>query len=396
MIAVVALVSVVWAALFTVAEGAPGIHAALGDPPVDPGNAVPLQRAYHAGRRALLIVGGAATGLAYPWWAFGPIRAALSITLTAGLLYMIADALPRALATLMPEMATRAARIARRTLGPFRPLLGMVAAADRGAHRIFPTARQRAGALGARQRKMLEGVKSLAESTVEDIMTPRLDIAAIDERATWAQVVKFVRRSEHSRIPVYRDSLDDIIGILHAKDLAPLVTRGTLPGGGWQSLLRPAAYVPSTKPLTVQLRDFQRGALHLAIIVDEFGGTSGLVTLEDILEEVVGEIHDEHDVDEAPLIVREGDGKFWVDSRVGLDDLAELLENPFARDEVSTVGGLVYAELGHVPEAGEELRIGEFRVVVEDVVGRRITRVYFERLPRDEEAAAPSERGVQP
>jgi putative hemolysin len=148
--------------------------------------------------------------------------------------------------------------------------------------------------------------------------------------------------------------------------------------GRWQDLVRPAAYIPETKTLDQQLRDFQRGPTHCAIVVDEFGGTAGLITLEDILEEVVGEIQDEQDVDVPPPIQRDGNG-YWVDGRVTLDDLAGALGTSFDHPDVSTVGGLVYQALGRVPRPGEELLLDGFRVVVERVDRRRVTRVYFEK-----------------
>src|SRR6185436_15292690 len=130
------------------------------------------------------------------------------------------------------------------------------------------------------------------------------------------------------------------------------------------------AYVPETKTLDTQLRDFHRGPAHLAIVVDEFGGTSGLITLEDILEEIIGEIRDERDVDTAPAIRNEGT-RYWVDGRVTLDELSVALGSTFEHPEVSTVGGLIYSVLGHVPRAGEELTLDGFRVVVEGVERRR-------------------------
>ncbi|MFQ6047491.1 MAG: transporter associated domain-containing protein, partial [Gemmatimonadales bacterium] len=134
-----------------------------------------------------------------------------------------------------------------------------------------------------------------------------------------------------------------------------------------------------------------RGPSHLAIVVDEFGGTSGLVTLEDVLEEVVGEIRGEYDVDEEPEIEREGDDRFWVDGSVTVDQLRHLLGSEIEREDVSTVGGLVYSELGRVPEPGEEFQLGQYRVVVERVVRRRIRRVYFERRKDASPVEVPSE-----
>ena len=146
----------------------------------------------------------------------------------------------------------------------------------------------------------------------------------------------------------------------------------------WQDLVRPALYVPETKTLDSQLRDFQRGPSHLAIVVDEFGGTSGLITLEDILEEIVGEIRDEHDVETPPAIRQEGD-RYVVDGRASLGELSQALGAAFEHPDVSTVGGLIYSALGRVPRPGEELTLDGFRVVVERVERRRVTRVCFQR-----------------
>jgi CBS domain containing-hemolysin-like protein len=163
-----------------------------------------------------------------------------------------------------------------------------------------------------------------------------------------------------------------------AKDFVPVVMGVAGGTARWQDLVRPASYVPETKTLDSQLRDFQRGPAHLAIVVDEFGGTAGLITLEDILEEIVGEIRDEHDVETPPAIRQEGD-RYFVDGRVSLDDLSEALGRTFEHPEVSTVGGLIYSALGRVPRTGEELTLDGFRVVVERVDRRRVTRVCFQK-----------------
>jgi CBS domain containing-hemolysin-like protein len=376
----VAGVAAGWSALLALADQAPGITPTLGDPPLEPRRPVPLARALWIGRTVLLALTATAAGLAVEWWRRPPASAAGVLALTGLLVLMIGEALPRALGLLAPRVAARALPAARRSLTPFRPLFGLMAAADQLAHRLLPSRRTQPGVLGSAQRDMLLGVFSLEDTTVEDVMTPRLDIVAVSASAEWPEVAAVVREGEHARIPVHRDSLDDIAGILYARDLAPILA-GTRPRPqDWHSLIRPVPFVPESKSLAAQLRDFQRGATHLAIVVDEFGGTSGLVTLEDVLEEVVGEIHDEYDIDEEPAIEREGNRRFWVDGRLPLDDLSAALGVPFELDEVSTVGGLVYSELGRVPRPGEELAIGGFKVVVEEVVRRRIRRVYFERL----------------
>lgn len=390
MIAVLlALVATAAGAIFALAEEAPGPSRSLGDPPVGPGGGVPLSRALQVGRLAALGAGALSASWALAWWTRPvPAGPALAI-LAAGVVYLAGDGVPRALGLLTPDLAVRALGVARRLLLPLRPLVGLAAAADRLAHRVLPSRRPQAGVLGTAQRDMLLGVFSLADTTVAEVMTPRLDIVAVDVEADWRELLELVRRGEHARIPVFRDSLDDIAGILYAKDLVPAAAGARPVPEPWQELIRPAQYVPESKPLAEQLRDFQRGPAHIAIVVDEFGGTSGLLTLEDVLEEVVGEIHDEYDVDEEPAIAQEGDAKFWVDGRVTLDELSSTLGTTLDRDDVSTVGGLVYSELGRVPRPGEELRIDGYRVVVEQVVRRRVRRVYFERL--EAEAAVPGD-----
>jgi putative hemolysin len=370
-----------WAFLLALSAQAPGIGAAVGDPPPERGGAMPLARALRLARLALLGAAGVALGLATAWWTRnGPTQVLMLVAGVALLLFM-GDIVPRALGGLVPSLARSALRAARASLLPFRPLLGILGWIDTRTHRLVPSAAPAPRReFGVAQRDMLLGVLSLEDTTVEDIMTPRLDVVGVDAEASWGEVVEVARRSEHSRLPVFRETLDDVAGIVFAKDLAPGLIGTTAPPERWQELIRPVSVVPESKTLAQQLRDFQRGGGHLAIVVDEFGGTSGLVTLEDVLEEIVGEIRDEYDVQEEPEIEREGNDRFWVNGRVTLDDLSATLGARFEHEEVSTVGGLVYAELGRVPRPGEELTIGGFRVVVENVVRRRIHRVYFERL----------------
>jgi putative hemolysin len=225
---------------------------------------------------------------------------------------------------------------------------------------------------------LLHGVFSLADTTVHEVMVPRVDIVGIDQTSPWSEVVDRVRSSEHARFPVYDDTLDNVVGILYAKDLLPFVIDDDEPMQGWQSLVRPASFIPTSKPIDVQLRDFKSSRTHIAIVIDEFGGTAGLVTIEDVLEEIVGEIHDEYD-DEEPEIAHEENRRFWVTGRLTLDELSELLGQDFVREDLSTVGGLVYETFGRVPRPGEAVQVGSYKMVVERVRRRRIERVFFER-----------------
>jgi putative hemolysin len=236
-------------------------------------------------------------------------------------------------------------------------------------------------------------VFNLSETEVHDVMVPRIDILGVDFDDPWSEVLDRVRSSGHARLPVYRETLDEIVGILYAKDLLPAVIEDEPPQEGWHKLIRPALFIPPTKPVDDQLREFRASGTHIAIVVDEYGGTAGLVTIEDVLEELVGEIQDEYD-EELPLFEKEDGTKWWVSARLSLDELSEMIGHDFHREGVNTVGGLIYDLLGRVPRSGEELVIDNFRVVVERVVKRRIQRVYFEgHDPTDsEEDQAHAER----
>jgi putative hemolysin len=207
---------------------------------------------------------------------------------------------------------------------------------------------------------LLHGVFSLSDTNVHEVMVPRVDIVGIDQTTRWSEVVDRVRSSEHARFPVYNETLDDVVGILYAKDMLPFVIDDDEPMMGWQSLVRPAVFIPISKPIDAQLRDFKASRTHIAIISDEFGGTAGLVTIEEIAHE---------------------EGKrFWVTGRLTLDELSGLLGQDFVREDLSTVGGLVYEAFGRVPRPGEAVQVGAYKMVVERVRRRRIERVYFERM----------------
>ena len=243
---------------------------------------------------------------------------------------------------------------------------------------------------------ILHGAFSLSETEVQDVMVPRVDIVGVGVDSPWSDVLARVRSSEHARLPVYDEDLDHIEGVLYAKDLLVAVIGGGPPAGGWRALVRPAVFIPATKTIDDQLRDFRASQTHMAIVVDEYGGTAGLVTIENILEELVGDIRDEYDAEERKDVEQEGGRRYWVDGRVTLVELSALLGRDFPSDDVSTVGGYVYHLLGRVPRAGESFTIEPFRVVVERVTGRRVRRVYFERLePARVGSATPTGEGAR-
>lgn len=242
---------------------------------------------------------------------------------------------------------------------------------------------------GATSQQLLTGVFALGDTQVKEIMIPRVDIIGVERDAPWSEVVARVRSARHSRLVVYGDDLDEVEGILYAKDLLHAVLDDAEPDAGWRSLVRPAWFIPMTNTVDAQLRDFRANHRHLALVVDEFGGIAGLVTLEDVLEVIVGDIRDENDVDDDDQIEREGDDKFWVPAHETLETLSVLTGHDFRHQGVTTVGGLVYELFDGVPEPGEDMEVAGFRIVVERMRGRRIERVYFERLPRDAREDAP-------
>lgn len=226
--------------------------------------------------------------------------------------------------------------------------------------------------------RLLRGVFSLSDTDVEDIMVPRVDVSGIDRKMPWADVVAAVRAARHARYPVFDGTLDNVVGILHAKDLLPSVL-APASGTAWHHLVRPAQFIPATKPVDELLHDLKASQQHMAVVVDEFGGTAGIVTLEDVLEVIVGEIRDEHDVEE-PEIRRMGEGWYSLSARVPLDDVNDLMGCAFEREGVNTIGGFVFAAIGTVPRPGDAITVDGFRLVVERVARRRVVRVTVQRM----------------
>jgi len=220
---------------------------------------------------------------------------------------------------------------------------------------------------------------------VREVMTPRPDIVAITESATIGDLRSLFREQEYSRFPVFKGSLDNIAGFVFIKDLAALGP--TDDKGPIKPLIRPAAVVPETKPVPELLKQFQVQQTQCAIVVDEYGGTAGLVTLEDLLEEIVGEIRDEYDV-EADQVVDEGHGRFVFSGKADVDAVARRLDVVIEREGFETVGGYLLARLGRVPTAGERFDVDGLSVEVLDAERRRVTKVRIARQdPADGEAA---------
>ena len=247
------------------------------------------------------------------------------------------------------------------------------------------------GILEAEEEQMINAVIELGDRRLHEVMVPRTAIVAMEATATFDQAIDMVIDEGHSRVPVYETSVDEVIGILYAKDLLPFLKSTVDQPPDIRTLLRTPVFVPESMSIDDLLHEFQRRKVHIAIVLDEYGGTAGLVTIEDLLEEIVGEIQDEYDVEE-PLVEQLGEDRARVDGRASVDDLLDLwdLKIPLEDDdEYDTVGGLVYHRIGGVPSPGDEVHVDGLRLTVETTDGRRVGKVLVvrERSVDDESAA---------
>jgi putative hemolysin len=234
-------------------------------------------------------------------------------------------------------------------------------------------------------RELLRSLVEFRETMVREVMTPRPDIVAIDARATLGELLALVREQQYSRVPVFNETLDNIVGVIAIKDL--ILLDSTDRSQPISPLVRPAYFVPETKRVPELLKEFQRKRIQAALVVDEYGGTAGLVTLEDLLEEIVGEIRDEYDVEVEPVL-DEGDGRFVFSGRAHVRALAERLNIDVEGEGYETVGGYLLAHCGRVPAAGESFEIDGLQVDVLEAERRRVTRVRVRRLEREPAEAA--------
>ncbi len=242
------------------------------------------------------------------------------------------------------------------------------------------------GILEAEEEQMIHAVIELGDQRVHEVMVPRTSMSTLSAAATFEDAIDTVIEQGHSRIPVYEDSVDEIIGILYAKDLLPFLKAGAPERPSLRSLLRTPVFVPESMSVDDLLHELQRRKVHLAIVLDEYGGTAGLVTIEDLIEEIVGEIQDEYD-EEEPMIVRLSDDEARVDGRADVDDLSKLFDTDLSledADEYDTVGGLIYHRIGGVPRPGDQIKVDGLTITVETTDGRRVGKVLVVRS-RDED-----------
>jgi magnesium and cobalt exporter, CNNM family len=246
------------------------------------------------------------------------------------------------------------------------------------------------GILEAEEEQMINAVIELGSRRVHEVMIPRIDIAAMPVTATLDEAISTFVEEGHSRVPVYEETVDEIVGILYAKDLLPFLRSASGPRPELRVLLRAPVYIPESMTVDDLLHEFQRRKVHIAIVLDEYGGTAGLVTIEDLLEEIVGEIQDEYDTEE-PMVVRLSDDEARVDGRASVDELSELFDTNIEfedEDEYDTVGGLIYHRIGGIPSPGDRIEVDGLTLTVESTDGRRVGKVLVARTPGENEPEA--------
>ncbi len=346
---------------------------------------------------ALLLVGSQSTILA---WRLRPSAWSMVLALAvASVLIALSNLAGRLAAMRHPEMVFLRLAWPLRVLNSlFRPLLALLAwttrplTRDSGADLMAAPlvtegdvlqvveAGKAQGVLEQGEAEMIHSIIEFGDTIAREVMVPRVDIAAVPLEMPLDQVIDRMIERGFSRLPVYQDSIDHVVGLVYGKDLLAAERQGRM-DSPLADLIRPAKFVPGSKTVDLILRELQQEKLAMAIVVDEYGGTEGLLTMEDILEEIVGEIIDEYDPEGVPVVAMEADGAARVDAKMILEDVNSTLDLNLPVDEHETLGGYVYGLLGRVPVQGEAVEVDGLRLEVAGVDRQRITSIRIRRLP---------------
>ncbi|MCS6906986.1 MAG: hemolysin family protein [Anaerolineales bacterium] len=284
--------------------------------------------------------------------------------------------------------------VARAVAWVFSPFLSAFAG---GIHRLVPAlsstssqemaeelmewvnVAQEQGEIESEHGKLIHSIFELSDTLAREIMVPRVDMVALEQDMSLTEAAQVFITSGHSRLPLYKETIDQIQGVIYAKDLLRVWVEGR-EGVSLSQLARPAYFIPEAKQIDELLGEMQQQRVHLAIVVDEYGGVAGLVTLEDIIEEILGEIQDEYDQAEELPYQELGAGEYLFQGRIDLGDFNEIMGSEFSKEEADTLGGFILQQLGRLPTAGEKLCVAGIELVVEQVSGRRIRKVRARRL----------------
>jgi putative hemolysin len=328
------------------------------------------------------------------------LAAAAVLMIPLGVLNLIVEQVPRSYAVIHPHgVAYRLFRFIKLTSYLFalparlvtsmaglitarfggRAGLTLVNQAEEEIKTIVETA-QETGEIEIDEKEMLVSVFEFTDTVAREVMTPRVDLYAVGMESDPEQVMELIRESGHSRIPLYENTDDQIVGIIHAKDLLMSMLNGK--SADLKSLMRPALFVPENKNLHELLAEMRANRSQMAIVQDEFGGTAGIVTIEDIVEELVGDIVDEYDIEE-PEVVQVSPGVWLADGKTHIDDVNDEVGSEFSSGEFDTIGGLVFGAFGRQAKGAEHVDLDGYRFTVVETDGRRIHRLQIEKLPED-------------
>lgn len=249
---------------------------------------------------------------------------------------------------------------------------------DDGLRRLISAAEEEEP-IHENEKQMIASILEMDETVAREVMVPRIDVVALNVETSLRAALSVIIDAGHSRIPVYEENIDQIVGFLYAKDILKFFDTNQI-DVPIRTLLRPPYLVPVSKKVNTLLREMQKDRVHIAMVVDEYGGIAGLVTIEDILEEIVGEIQDEYDVDEETYVEVLEPNRYLLNGRLDLYSLAKLLDAELPEEDADTLGGLIYSELGHVPVPGEVVEVGGWRFTVLSLEGRRIEEVRAEAI----------------
>jgi putative hemolysin len=329
---------------------------------------------------------------------FGPWGVAAATAFEVVVIFVFAEAAPKTWAVQHPDRAALASAPLVSAITSFPPLRWLTRALIGLANVLLPGKGLKEGpfvsekellamadvaveedVIEHEEREIIQSLIDFGDTVVREVMVPRPDMVAVEARAKVSDVIEVAIAAGYSRIPVFEQGIDDIVGIIYVKDLMRAEREGVT-DMEVRDILRSAHFVPETKRVHELMREMQKDKFHMAIVVDEYGGTAGLVTLEDLIEELVGEIVDEFDVEE-PQSERTATGDLRVNARMAVDEVNELIGAELPDGDWDTVGGLMYSLLGHVPTEGEAVDVDGHRLVAEKVQGRRIGRVRITRLP---------------
>jgi putative hemolysin len=341
-----------------------------------------------------------ATGLAV---SFGlPLAAAIATGVMTFLIFIFSEMAPKTYATNHTErVAMAVAPVVNLLAKIFYPIVRVLILISNGVIRIFGgktikegpfvtegdikalvSAAEEQDVIEEEEKKLIHSIFEFGDTLVREAMIPRTDMIMLDDEAGLEEALEVIMNSGFSRIPVYHKDFDHIVGVLYAKDLLPYLKRGESDVRPVE-FLREAYFVPETKRVSELLTELRTLTIHMAIVLDEYGGTSGIVTIEDLLEEIVGEIFDEYD-SALELYESLGDGRYTFDARISIDDLNDLLGTLLPANEWDTLGGLMYNLMGKIPKQGETVDFEGMRLTAQKVVGRRILKVLLEVTDQEE------------